>query len=52
MVKCRNCRAPKWRGDICATCAAGYPVQTMKAASPPITLNVKHGFHAPTQKAA
>lgn len=52
MSKCRSCKVPKWRGDICTN------VECVKSKSPAyriipktgrsvITLAVKHGFHEP-----
>jgi len=51
MSSCRKCHTPKWRGDICPTCTAGYTT-TSRGKTPPITLNVKHGFHEPTTRKA
>jgi len=50
MVRCRRCRMPKWRGDVCANAECPTTQQPsyapLRGASRPITANVKHGFHA------
>lgn len=52
MSSCRTCHAPKWKGDPCPMCGAGLKTLN-RGKTPPITLNVKHGFHEPctTRKA-
>lgn len=49
MSRCRSCRVPKWRNDLCANAAcpkrAAAPLR-MRPMGKPITVAVKHGFHA------
>lgn len=34
---CRRCGAKKWKGDPCAACGHGLPVQTMRCSEGGIT---------------
>lgn len=50
MVRCRACRAMRWRGDPCpnAECPRlSRQTTPLRAKTRPITVNVAHGFHAP-----
>jgi hypothetical protein len=51
-VRCRICRAPKWRTDPCqnADCLRNLADRTVtvtvRSRSNPIAATIKHGFHA------
>lgn len=52
MVRCRRCQTIRTKGDLCpnADCPRNAEPMTrpVRGASRPVTVNVRHGFHAPT----
>lgn len=50
MRHCRRCKTPKWGADPCLNpdCVVNTtPTIRLRARSKPVTVTVKHGFHAP-----
>lgn len=47
---CRACRTPKWGSDPCTNveCPTQNCVAPLRGVTKPVTVTVKHGFHATT----